>query len=421
MKLLITGATGFIGSQLALEARAAGHDVVLTGLITNAAERERCERLHRRGLDVHDGSLRVPAFARRIVRDCDAVVHLASARPSADMPVEYFFDTNVEATRLLLDSSVRSGIRRFVLGSTVEVYDSGTNRALSEESAVVPRGIERASKLAAEELVHLYRDRLQTTIVRIAESYGPEDFRLLKLLRLIERGVVPEIAANRNLHQPIHVRDVAQGLLRALERESAIGECFLLAGPAPITTRAMIEASANAMDARVHYARIPLVALVAAATLAETAAKGLAIEPKVDRRCVDFFRESLWFSTEKAKNRLQFEATITFQVGVRDAVNWYRQMGYLPPTATSGRKIRTVRSASDIPLDAMGGSYWQLQDNPEVAVEAQLTNSANQDSQPLVLEVHRPLAMASKSLALDPDNASARNAHVQIGISTPAG
>ncbi|HEU4602199.1 MAG TPA: NAD-dependent epimerase/dehydratase family protein [Steroidobacteraceae bacterium] len=497
MKLLITGATGFIGSQLALEARAAGHDVVLTGLVTNTAERERCERLHRAGFEVQDGSLRVPAFARRIVSDCDAVIHLASAQRTAAMPGEYFFDTNVEATRLLLESSLRTGVKRFVLGSTVEVYDSGSASALSEDSPVAPRGMERASKLAAEELVHLYRDRLQTTIVRIAECYGPEDFQLLKLLQLIERGVVPEIAGCRNLHQPIHVKDVARGLLRALEHDGAIGERFVLAGPAPITTRAMIEASANAMDARVHYARMPLVALVAAAALAEAAAKRFAFEPKVDRRCVDFYRESLWFSTEKAKNLLHFEATIGFQAGVRDLVSWYRQRGYLRPATTSVRNIRTVRSASDIPLDAMGGSYWQLsdvfehardpiivweldeqrivywnraaedlygftsaevqgrvthsllstdvdggiaeitrmlsgcgtwvgrlrhrkKDNTEVAVDAYLTKLAHQDGRRLVLEVHRPLAVASKALALHPNNAPARNAPVRIGISAPA-
>ena len=55
MKVLITGATGFIGSQLALEARAAGHDVIVTGLITNSAERDRSERLARAGLRLIDG------------------------------------------------------------------------------------------------------------------------------------------------------------------------------------------------------------------------------------------------------------------------------------------------------------------------------------------------------------------------------
>ena len=120
MKVLITGATGFIGSQLALEARAAGHDVIVTGLITNSAERDRTERLARAGLHLIDGSLRVPTFAQRITKGCDAVIHLATAQCVAGHD-EYHFDTNVEATRLLLEGCVRNGVKRFVHGSTIDV------------------------------------------------------------------------------------------------------------------------------------------------------------------------------------------------------------------------------------------------------------------------------------------------------------
>ena len=359
MKVLITGATGFIGSQLALEARAAGHDVIVTGLINNSAERDRTERLARAGLRLIDGSLRVPAFAQRITKGCDAVIHLASAQRGAGQD-EYHFDTNVEATRLLLEGCVRNGVRRFVHGSTVDVYATMRDRALSEDSPVAAVGGEVSSKLAAEELVRLFADRLEVSIARIGETYGPEDLQLLKLLRLIERGVVPEVGLCKNLHQPIHVHDVARGLLRMLEHSGAIGEMFVLVGPAPLETREIMEACTAAMAATVHYVRVPLLSFVAATSISTAIRKRFDLAAGLDSRCVEFFKRSRWFATEKMHNLLQFAPTISFQAGVRDTVNWYRQMGYLLPRASSARTVRSVRSASEIPLDAMSDGKWQL-------------------------------------------------------------
>jgi PAS domain S-box-containing protein len=369
MKVLITGATGFIGSQLALEARAAGHEVVISGLVTNSAERDRCERLARAGLLLVDGSLRIPAFAQRIVKGCDAVIHLAAARSCA-MSDDYYFDTNVEATRLLLEGCVRHGVRSFVFASTTDVYPSVRDRALSEDSAVATDRVESSSKLAAEELVRLFGDRLQVSIARIGETYGPEDFQLLKLLSLIERGVVPEVGSGENLHQPIHVHDVARGLLRMVDHPEAAGETFLLVGPAPISTRSIIDACALAMDCRVHRTRVPLLALTAAAAITNTLRRRFEVEAGLDSRSIEFFASSRWFASDKAKTLLHFEPAISFESGVHDIVNWYRQMGYLIPRQASVRAVQTVRSASDIPLDAMSGSKWQLSEVFESTCEA---------------------------------------------------
>jgi PAS domain S-box-containing protein len=177
---------------------------------------------------------------------------------------------------------------------------------------------------------------------------------------LIERGVVPEAGACKNLHQPIHVHDVARGLLRMMDHPAATGETFLLVGPAPMTTRAIMDACALAMDSQIHYARIPLLALNAAGAVTSVLHQRFGIAYGLDARAVDFFGASRWFASDKTKNVLQFEPTISFQSGVRDTVNWYRQLGYLLPRNASAGAVRTVRSASDIPLDAMNGSKWQL-------------------------------------------------------------
>lgn len=361
MKLLITGATGFIGSRLALEARASGHEVVISGLITNAAQRDRYARLEAAGFQLVDGSIRVPAFADRLVRGCDAVVHLASAQRTPEMADDYYFDTNVEATRLLLESCVAHGVKRFIYGSTVEVYGPNAERAISEQTPVAPQSIDAASKVAAEELVRMYSDRLHTTVMRIGETYGPEDFRLLKLLRMIERGFVPFAGNGRNLHQPIHVQDVVKALLQVLDEPAAANETFVLAGPQPLSARDVVDACVTALGKATRRVRIPLFALSAGVQLAERVHKRMSDAIRIDHDTVDFFRTSRWFALDKLKSTLRFEPRIDFCTGLRETLNWYRQMGYLVPQA-SVQSIQHVRSASDIPLDAMGGSRWQLSD-----------------------------------------------------------
>ena len=84
------------------------------------------------------------------------------------------------------------------------------------------------SKLAAEEVVKSYGDQLPTSIVRISETYGPGDFRLLKLFRALERGRFIIIGSGQNLRQAIHVRDLAQdfSLARRIPRRSARPSCW---------------------------------------------------------------------------------------------------------------------------------------------------------------------------------------------------
>ena len=94
---------------------------------------------------------------------------------------------------------------------------------MDENTPPRPLNVYGRSKLAAEEVVKSYRAALPTSIVRISETYGPGDFRLLKLFRALDRGRFLIIGSGLNQRQAIHVRDLVQGLLLAatIPRRSA--------------------------------------------------------------------------------------------------------------------------------------------------------------------------------------------------------
>lgn len=329
MRLLITGATGFIGSRLALCARQAAYDVTVTGQVNNPVEAGRRQALEAAGVRVEVGALQEPAFAARVVADCAIVIHLAAAQHEAGVPDQYFRDVNVAGTRTLLEASRRAGVRRFVYGSTIGVYGTASDGVLDEESPPQPLNIYGQTKLEAEAVVREFARDLETSIVRISETYGPGDNRLLKLFRAVARGRFMMIGSGRNRRQVIHVEDLARGLLLAAERPEAVGQVFVLAGSEVMTTREMVDAIGRAVGRPVSRLSVPLWPLIVAAVGFETVFGIVGRQPPLHRRRLDFFRKSFVFSTRKAEERLGFRPQIPFAEGAARTAAWYREQGQL--------------------------------------------------------------------------------------------
>jgi dihydroflavonol-4-reductase len=329
VKMLVTGGTGFIGSRLALAARAQGHSIVLAGQLNTTAERSRAEELARAGISVEQGSLQDPAYARRVVQGCQHVIHLAAAQHEANVPDQYFFDVNVEATRTVLEACEAAAVERFVYGSTIGIYGESSGQALDESTPPHPVNVYGRSKLKAEELVNSHRDRLPISIVRISETYGPGDFRLLKLFRAVNRGRFLIIGSGGNKRQAIHVADLVRGLLLAAQSDAAIGETFVMAGEEILTTREMVRDVAGALGRPPPRWRVPMWPFLAAAVLFERSLPPFGIQPPLHRRRLDFFRKSFIFNTMKARTLLKFTPAIGFRAGAVETAGWYRDAGYL--------------------------------------------------------------------------------------------
>jgi nucleoside-diphosphate-sugar epimerase len=329
MKLLVTGGTGFIGSRLALAARGMGHSVVVAGQVNTQPERAREAELARGGVSIEQGPLQDPAYARRVVLGCDCVIHLAAAQHEANVPDAYFFDVNVNGTRTLVEAAREAGVKRFVYGSTIGVYGESDGQVLDEGTPPRPVNVYGRSKLAAEELVNSYAKSLNVTIVRISETYGPGDFRLLKLFGAINRGRFFIIGSGLNRRQPIHVSDLVRGLLLATAAEAAIGQTIVLAGAQVLTTQELVREIAAALGRKPPRGRVPLWPFLAAAVAMESTLPPFGIQPPLHRRRLDFFRKSFLFSTVKAHEMLQFTPSIPFSAGARETAAWYRDGGYL--------------------------------------------------------------------------------------------
>lgn len=239
MNVLLTGGSGFIGSNLVrlLLAERPDWRVVNLDKLTYAGNAENLADLagHPRYRfvrgDVCDGELVAEVFrAERI----DGVLHLA-AESHVDRSIlapAVFIETNVRGTQVLLEAARERGVRRFLHVSTDEVYGSlGPTGLFTEETPLAPTSPYSASKASSDLLALAYAHTfgLPVVVTRCSNNYGPYQFpeKLIPLMiaNALRELPLPVYGDGMNVRDWIHVEDHARGLLAAFER-GADGEVY---------------------------------------------------------------------------------------------------------------------------------------------------------------------------------------------------
>ncbi|MFQ5766454.1 MAG: NAD-dependent epimerase/dehydratase family protein, partial [Acidobacteriota bacterium] len=306
MKVLITGSTGFIGARLATRCHEAGDHVVALGLTNTPMETFRRDQLQMLGIEVIALPLGDTEALSRHMRGCQVIYHLAAAQHEANVPPRHFYDVNVLGTLSMLDASIRSGVGTFVHGSTVGVYGAVLKGELSENTPTHPDNIYGKTKLQGEQLALEYTGRLSVAVMRISETYGPGDGRLLKLFKAIDRRRFFLIGKGLNVHQPIYVDDLIQALLAAAARPEAVGNPILVAGRDRVTTGQMCRIIAEVLGVPPPTLRAPMWPFWLAAVVMENTLSPLGIQPPLHRRRLDFFRNSFSFNHTMSDRLLAF-------------------------------------------------------------------------------------------------------------------
>jgi dihydroflavonol-4-reductase len=327
MNVLITGGTGFIGSRLALKCVEKGHSVTVLGQENTPAEAANKRLLESKGIKVVLAS--VTDEALHDLQGFTVVYHLAATQHEMNVPDQKFWDVNVKGTKKIIEASAKNGVRRFVHGSTIGVYGAALAGEIDEQSPVRPDNIYGVTKLEGEKIVLSFRDKLPITVVRISETYGPGDHRLIKLFRAIKKNAFFVIGDGTNRHHPIYIDDLTDALLLAAIVETAEGEVFVLPGKDIVTTDQMVAIIAGQLGAKTRRFHAPLFPFDALAILLETALRPLKIQPPLHPRRLDFFKKSFILSQKKARNVLGFAPKVSFHQGAAETIKWYSTMGYL--------------------------------------------------------------------------------------------
>ena len=310
MRILVTGAAGFIGSNFVhywLE-RHPDDSIVALDLLTYAGNRANLEGTEERvpfvqadiaDLDIVENVLREHAI--------DVVVNFAAESHNSLAVVDpgLFARTNVLGTQLLLEAARRAEIARFHHISTCEVYGDlplDSDASFTEESPYRPRTPYNASKAAADHYVRAYRETfgLQTTITNCSNNYGPFQFpeKVIPLFvtNALDERPLPMYASTRNKREWLHVRDHCRAIDLVLAQGEAGGTYNVGSG---------VEASIEEIADRV----------LELTGKPESLKTIVPDRPGHDRRYL--------LDSSKLRRELGWEPEIGFEDGLRETVEWY--------------------------------------------------------------------------------------------------
>jgi nucleoside-diphosphate-sugar epimerase len=321
VKVLVTGASGFLGRAVASAVAAAGHDVV-------------CFQRRPSGVaGVTDvlGSVTDPAAVTAAVSGADAIVHLA-AKVSLAGSLAEFEAVNVAGTRILLDAARAAGVPRLVFVSSPSVAHSGVSISGSDALPADPthaRGNYARTKAAAEVLA-LAADSpaLRVVAVRPHLVWGPGDTQLIE--RIVDRaraGRLPLLGHGAALIDSTYIDNAASAIAAALERVDAVhGNAYVITNGEP---RPVAELLAGICAA----AGVPAPAWSVPASVARTAGSVIeavwrvfpgADEPPMTRFLAEQLSTAHWFDQRRTRADLHWTPAVTLDKGLEHLAEHYR-------------------------------------------------------------------------------------------------
>ena len=347
MDVLVTGATGFVGANVARLLVAQGHHVrVLARPASNLRALEGCP------VEVRRGDVLEPGSVAQAIKGCAAVFHVAGDyRLWARNPSE-IYRNNVDGTHTVLEACAQSRVERVVYTSSIATLGRPKDGGPATETTPVCLddmiGAYRRSKFLAERVAEEYAARgLPVVIVNPSAPFGPWDVKPTPTGQLVLDYVRGRMFATLDTgFNLVHVADVAHGHLLAAAR-GRVGEKYILGGENHSLTE-IVRMLARITGIRAPRVRVPHALVYLVALASEGLARVTRHSPHVTLTGARIARRRMYVSADKAVRELGLSQTPVEQA-LRDAVDWFVGHGYAssPPAKEAERGVAQASPGTD--------------------------------------------------------------------------
>jgi len=320
-RVLVTGASGFIGSHLTQRLIDDGASVRV--LVRHpgkliAALRDRVE--------VMTGDLLHPDCFAPATRDIDTVFHVAAwlGRPAR---YDAAYAINVTATRRLVQAARANGVRRLVHTSSIAVYGPVAEGVVTEDSPQRPVYAYAETKSLSERAALDAAGQLEVTILRPAMVYGPRSSAwTITPVRLAQRRLPVFIGSGRGFSHPVYVDNLIDAYLLAAAQPPAAGEAFTISD-GDVEWRDFFGRYARLAGRRAYG--VPVMPAQIGASILALVFKAMRRPSVISRAAVGFITGRARLSTAKAQRLLGWSPRISFDEGMRRTARWLKETGMI--------------------------------------------------------------------------------------------
>lgn len=311
MRILVTGASGFVGQALCKELANAGHEVVAAVRGDIAQYASVCATQY-----VSVGEVGPSADWSNALQDCSAVVHLAARvhvlNDKESDPLALYRSINAEGTLTLARQAAIAGVRRFIFVSSIKVLGGERDSPYAEDDPAEPNDAYAQSKWEAEQgLWRIAQEAgLEVVVLRPPLIYGPGvKANFLRLMQWVARGVPLPFGNVANRRSLLYLGNFTDAIAHCLVQVRAAGQTFLVCDGETTSTGGLVEMIADAMGRSVRLFPVPLKLLRHIANL-------LGKKAEADR-----LLGSLVLDCGKLRNELDWRPPYTLEQGIRKTVN----------------------------------------------------------------------------------------------------
>lgn len=316
MRVLVTGASGFVGRSLSLKTLAEGWQVRGTLL-----QEEPPNALISGVEPVVIELLGVDTSCPHAVEGIDTVIHLAARvhvlKEVASNPLSEFRKTNTDGTFHLARQSAEAGVRRFVFMSTIGVNgNTSGSRAFTENDYPDPHNPYSVSKLEAEIGLREISEKtgMELVVVRAPLVYGPGNpGNFLSLLRIIAKGIPLPLASISNQKSFLYVENLADALVCCATHPAAAGQTYLVSDNEAVSTPELIRRTAAALGVPARLFPVPASLMQLAGTVTGK------------RAAVNRLLGSLTVDSSRIRRELGWQPPFTMTEGLRETAEWFNK------------------------------------------------------------------------------------------------
>ena len=324
MKVLVTGATGFLGKYVVKELVAEGYFVRAFGRNEAVGQSLVSDQV-----EFFKGDLSSKQAVEEACKGVEMVVH-AGALSTVWGPWESFYQANVLGTQHVLEASRTNKIKRLVYVSSPSIYAAPKDQiGIKEEDAPTENHLNNyiKSKLLSENLFPAYPD-VPSIILRPRGLFGVGDTSILpRVLKLSQKIGIPLIKEGKQLMDMTCVENVALAIALALKANQVEGQVYNITNGEPTPFKELIEEALQGLGLPIRYKKLPAFLLGGLASILEILYRILPLkgEPPLTRYTYYLLRYSQTLDISKAREELGYEPRISIKEGIAQYVQDYRK------------------------------------------------------------------------------------------------